>query len=150
MIAFKEANYIKCTQIHLVLPSSNQHPQLLLVQADLEAKENQLDDLIRNAELQLKLLNEDKTNAYVTYQDLRSVPRFKKQTVMAIKAPPEAKLQVPHPSEVKFWHDLNSYFYLKQLGTLVGVLPVKILNVGQYIYYLPCQPAFVEIWNKIK
>ena len=60
----------------------------------------QLDDLIRNAELQLKLLNEDKRNAYVTYQDLRSVPRFKNQTVMAINAPPEAKLQVPHPSEV--------------------------------------------------
>ena len=30
---------------------------------------------------------------------MRSVPRFKNQTVMAIKAPPEAKLQVPHPSE---------------------------------------------------
>ncbi len=76
-------------------------------QADLEAKENQLDDLIRNAELQLKLLNEDKTNAYVTYQDLRGVARFKNQTVMAIKAPPEAKLQVPHPSEVRFssWHN---------------------------------------------
>jgi transcription factor E2F2 len=73
---------------------------IVFLQADLEAKENQLDDLIRNAELQLKLLNEDKTNAYVTYQDLRSVARFKNQTVMAIKAPPEAKLQVPHPSEV--------------------------------------------------
>lgn len=67
--------------------------------ADLEAKENQLDDLIKNAELHLKLLNEDKSSAYVTYQDLRSIKRFAKQTVMAIKAPPEAKLQVPHPSE---------------------------------------------------
>jgi len=67
--------------------------------ADLEAKENQLDDLIKNAELHLKLLNEDKSSAYVTYQDLRSIRRFAKQTVMAIKAPPEAKLQVPHPSE---------------------------------------------------
>ena len=54
----------------------------------------------RNAELQLKLLSEDKRNAYVTYHDLRSVQRFRNQTVMAIKAPPEAKLQVPHPSEV--------------------------------------------------
>merc|ERR1739838_921121 len=40
-----------------------------------------------------------KSSAYVTYQDLRSIRRFAKQTVMAIKAPPEAKLQVPHPSE---------------------------------------------------
>ena len=68
--------------------------------ADLEAKENQLDDLIKNAELHLKLLNEDKSNAYVTYQDLRSIDRFINQTVMAIKAPPEAKLHVPHPEEV--------------------------------------------------
>ena len=70
--------------------------------ADLEAKENQLDDLIKNAELHLKLLNEDKSSAYVTYQDLRSIHRFTNQTVMVIKAPPEAKLQVPHPSEVRF------------------------------------------------
>ena len=68
--------------------------------ADLEAKENQLDDLIKNAELHLKLLNEDKSHAYVTYQDLRSIDRFINQTVMAIKAPPEAKLHVPHPEEV--------------------------------------------------
>ena len=70
--------------------------------ADLEAKENQLDDLIKNAELHLKLLNEDKSSAYVTYQDLRSIHRFANQSVMVIKAPPEAKLQVPHPSEVYF------------------------------------------------
>ena len=84
-----------------------EHADLHTDLADLEAKENQLDDLIKNAELQLKLLNEDKRNAYVTYQDLRSVPRFKNQTVMAIKAPPEAKLQVPHPSEVS----PNTYCY---------------------------------------
>ena len=77
-----------------------QHADLHTDLADLEAKENQLDDLIKNAELHLKLLNEDKSSAYVTYQDLRSVQRFSNQTVMAIKAPPEAKLQVPHPSEV--------------------------------------------------
>ena len=76
------------------------HADLHTDLADLEAKENQLDDLIKNAELHLKLLNEDKSCAYVTYQDLRSIHKFANQTVMAIKAPPEAKLQVPHPSEV--------------------------------------------------
>jgi hypothetical protein len=35
----------------------------------------------------------------MSLQDLRNIPRFKSQTVMAIKAPPEAKLHVPHPSE---------------------------------------------------
>jgi len=78
---------------------SAEHADLHTDLADLEAKENQVDDLIRNAELQLKLLNEDKTHAYVSYHDLRNIPRFRSQTVLAIKAPPEAKLQVPHPSE---------------------------------------------------
>merc|ERR1712142_61108 len=36
--------------------------------ADLEAKENQIDDLIRNAELELKLIHEDNQYAYVSYQ----------------------------------------------------------------------------------
>jgi hypothetical protein len=35
-----------------------------------------MDDLIRSAELQLKLLNDDRVNAYVTYHDLRAVPRY--------------------------------------------------------------------------
>jgi len=71
-------------------------------QSDIDkliAQEHQLDDLIRNTELGIKLLNDDKQYAYVSYQDLRNVPRFKNQTVMAIKAPPEAKLHVPHPSD---------------------------------------------------
>merc|ERR550519_19541 len=78
---------------------SAEHADLATDLADLEAKENQVDDLIRNAELQLKLLNEDKRHAYVSYHDLRNIPRFRSQTILAIKAPPEAKLQVPHPSE---------------------------------------------------
>ncbi|XP_034231919.1 transcription factor E2F2-like isoform X2 [Thrips palmi] len=65
---------------------------------NLTAKENMLDELIRNAEHELRQLSEDKRYAYITYQDLRSIPCYAKETVMAIKAPPEAKLEVPHPS----------------------------------------------------
>lgn len=39
-------------------------------------------------------MNDDKRYAYITYQDLRKVPEYKKQTVMVIKAPPEAGLNV--------------------------------------------------------
>lgn len=78
---------------------SAEHADLHTDLADLEAKENQVDDLIRNAELQLKLLNEDKTHAYVSYHDLRNIPRFRSQTIMAIKSPPEAQMTVPHPDE---------------------------------------------------
>ncbi|PSN48186.1 hypothetical protein C0J52_13863 [Blattella germanica] len=65
----------------------------------LEAKENMLDELITSAECDLRQMSEDKRYAYITYQDLRGVPEYRHQTIMAIKAPPEAKLQVPHPSQ---------------------------------------------------
>ncbi|KAJ9594282.1 hypothetical protein L9F63_014287, partial [Diploptera punctata] len=66
---------------------------------DLEAKENMLDELITNAECDLRQMSEDKRYAYITYQDLRGIPEYRHQTIMAIKAPPEAKLQVPDPSQ---------------------------------------------------
>ena len=47
---------------------SEEHADLQTDLADLEAKENQIDDLIRNAKLQIKLLTEDKQYAYVSYQ----------------------------------------------------------------------------------
>lgn len=66
---------------------------------ELEEKEKQLDRLISNAERELRQLSEDKRYAYVTYEDLRTIPSYKNQTVMVIKAPPEAKLRVPDPSK---------------------------------------------------
>ena len=72
--------------------------------ADLEAKENIVDELIRNCSLQLKMMTEDPENArlaYVTYQDIRSIKSFEEQTVIAIKAPPETRLEVPDPAEVR-------------------------------------------------
>ncbi|XP_077989783.1 transcription factor E2F3-like [Glandiceps talaboti] len=74
---------------------------------DLEAKENRLDDLIKSCTLQLKMLTEDVGNgrhAYVTYQDIRGIKSFNEQTVIAIKAPPETRLEVPDPTEsIQIW-----------------------------------------------
>ncbi|KAJ4437339.1 hypothetical protein ANN_17478 [Periplaneta americana] len=83
---------------------------------DLEAKENILDDLITNAESDLRQLSEDKRYAYITYQDLRGIPEYRHQTIMAIKAPPEAKLQVPHPSQ-----------HFSEPSHLLGGLPTQLL-----------------------
>ncbi|KAL8578857.1 hypothetical protein ACOMHN_022150 [Nucella lapillus] len=97
--------------------------------ADLEAKENSLDRLISNSTRQLRLLTEDTENArypldqkknvstkrespltcdtlaYVTYQDIRSLRSLDDQTVIAIKAPPETRLEVPEPKEkdIQIW-----------------------------------------------
>ena len=37
----------------------------------------------------------------MTYQDIRAVSNFKEQTVIAVKAPPQTRLEVPDGSEVR-------------------------------------------------
>ncbi|KAK3088546.1 hypothetical protein FSP39_020420 [Pinctada imbricata] len=44
------------------------------------------------------------TLAYVTYQDIRSIRSLDEQTVIAIKAPPETRLEVPDPDKnIQIW-----------------------------------------------
>ncbi|KAG0727174.1 Transcription factor E2F3 [Chionoecetes opilio] len=62
---------------------------------DVEAKENELDSLIEQAERDLRQLSQDKRFAYITYQDLHTIRDYKDKTVFAIKAPPGTQLQVP-------------------------------------------------------
>ncbi|XP_068195057.1 transcription factor E2F2 isoform X2 [Antennarius striatus] len=65
---------------------------------DLESKEKFLDDLIHSSTAQLKQLTEvddNKRFGYVTYQDIRSIGSLRDQTVIAVKAPAETKLEVP-------------------------------------------------------
>ncbi|XP_013413632.1 transcription factor E2F6 [Lingula anatina] len=86
---------------------SAEHIDLHSDVADLEAKENLLDELIKASTLQLKHLTEDREIsrlAYVTYQDIRGVESFKDQTVVAIKAPPQTRLEVPDPAQnIQIW-----------------------------------------------
>ncbi|CAB1419932.1 unnamed protein product [Pleuronectes platessa] len=71
---------------------------------DLERAERSLDELIQSSTTQLKQLTEYKDNqrypshaslCYVTYQDIRSIGSLRDQTVIAVKAPAETKLEVP-------------------------------------------------------
>ncbi|KAF7990901.1 hypothetical protein HCN44_000706 [Aphidius gifuensis] len=66
--------------------------------ANLETKENALDRLLNGAEEKLRELCADRQYAYVTYHDLRSVVAYRDQAIMAVKAPPEATLHVPQPT----------------------------------------------------
>ncbi|OWF38896.1 Transcription factor E2F3 [Mizuhopecten yessoensis] len=44
------------------------------------------------------------TLAYVTYQDIRNIDTLDEQTVIAIKAPPETRLEVPDPDQnIQIW-----------------------------------------------
>lgn len=60
---------------------------------NLENQENDLDDLIFSIENELRKLNNDKYG-FVTYQDLRSIEKFKQNTVIVVKAPPNTPLTV--------------------------------------------------------
>lgn len=75
--------------------------------ADLDAKECFLDKMIEGCRAELKNLTEDSEvakYAYVTYRDIRDVKHFKNRTVIAIKAPPETRLEVPDPKEsIQIW-----------------------------------------------
>lgn len=69
---------------------------------DLTAMEEALDELIKDCAHQLFDLTDDKENAklaYVTYQDIHSIPTFQEQIVIAIRAPEETKMEVPAPKE---------------------------------------------------
>ncbi|NXI68156.1 E2F2 factor, partial [Anseranas semipalmata] len=86
--------------------------------AELAKAERTLDQLLQDCALQLRQLTDDEDNqrypsrgptfsytsslstlAYVTYQDLRAISNFQEQTVIAVKAPPETRLEVPDFSE---------------------------------------------------
>ncbi|XP_072890658.1 transcription factor E2F2 isoform X1 [Hemitrygon akajei] len=86
--------------------------------SDLVWKERSLDDLIQSCSTQLKMLTDDEENqrlAYVTYHDIRSIGSFQDQTVIAVKAPPETRLEVPNVREE------NLQIYLKSTNGPIEV-----------------------------
>ncbi len=100
--------------------------------ADLEAKENKLDELLKTCTLQLRMLTEDPDNsrlAYVSYQDIRSIKSFEEQTVIAIKAPPETLLEVPDPTQVittrMLYQGHHTVTILNSRGVLYFCLPAE-------------------------
>jgi len=65
---------------------------------ELDKQENQLDEHRANIEQSLKALIEIRSNAqlaYITHNDVQSLPYFKDQTLIAVKAPSKAQLVVP-------------------------------------------------------
>lgn len=119
LISKKSKNHIQwkgCTSSIAANPVS-QHltsklTDLQFEMADYESKENLMDELIETCSKQLKMLTEDPEKskyAYVTYHDIRSIESLDDQTVMAVKAPPETRLEVPDMSKnIQIWLKSNS------------------------------------------
>ena len=74
--------------------SADQNATMQLELDLLEQKENHLDDLIKSIRDEINAQFQNTTHAYITNNDLKNIDIFKDQTVIVIKAPPEAKLVV--------------------------------------------------------
>uniref|UniRef100_A0A4X2M7Z5 E2F transcription factor 2 n=1 Tax=Vombatus ursinus TaxID=29139 RepID=A0A4X2M7Z5_VOMUR len=89
---------------------------------ELSDMEQALDQLIENCSLDLKNLTEDEANQrYPSLEegpgtwDIRAIGNFKDQTVIAVKAPPETRLEVPDLRED------NLQIYLKSTNGPIEV-----------------------------
>lgn len=66
----------------------------------------------------------------MTYQDIRGIKDFDNKTVIAIKAPPETKLEVPDPKEVRMGHlNYKNYSLPVALSSLMLFLIFLILRL---------------------
>ncbi|KAI5068340.1 hypothetical protein GOP47_0016685 [Adiantum capillus-veneris] len=79
--------------------------EIASVQRELESsfmEENLLDDHIREAQERLRILSENESNKqwlYITEDDIKTLPCFQNETLIAIKAPHGTTLEVPDPDE---------------------------------------------------
>merc|ERR1711965_1236501 len=77
----------------------------------------------------LRELADDESNAqyaYVTHEDVRSIPAFAPDTVIAIKAPSGTTLEVPDPDEGMEYPQRRYQIYLKSQSG-----PVEVFLVSQ-------------------
>ncbi|KAG8093625.1 hypothetical protein GUJ93_ZPchr0012g19419 [Zizania palustris] len=104
-----------------------------ILQADIEAlslKDHNLDERISGMREKLRELTEDENNKkwlYVTEDDIKSLPCFQNQTLIAIKAPHGTTLEVPDPDEV---NDYPQRRYRIVLRSTMG--PIDVYLVSQF------------------
>lgn len=104
-----------------------------ILQADIEAltlQEQNLDERINEMRDRLRELTEDENNQkwlYVTDDDIKSLPCFQNQTLIAIKAPHGTTLEVPDPDEV---NDYPQRRYRIVLRSTMG--PIDVYLVSQF------------------
>ncbi len=71
--------------------------------SELDRQEQLIDGYITRMQEMLRELGEHRENAdlaYITHEDILSLPSFSGETLIAIKAPPGTTLEVPDPDEV--------------------------------------------------
>ncbi|KAK9290630.1 hypothetical protein L1049_008802 [Liquidambar formosana] len=103
------------------------------LQADVEnlsMEERRLDDRIRVMQERLRDLSEDENNQkwlFVTEEDIKGIPCFQNETLIAIKAPHGTTLEVPDPDEAV---DYTQRRYRIVLRSTMG--PIDVYLVSQF------------------
>lgn len=101
--------------------------------ADVESlsiEERRLDDQIRETQERLRDLSEDENNQrwlFVTEEDIKTLPCFQNETLIAIKAPHGTTLEVPDPDEAV---DYPQRRYRVVLRSTMG--PIDVYLVSQF------------------
>ncbi|XP_022744715.1 transcription factor E2FA-like isoform X2 [Durio zibethinus] len=104
-----------------------------VLQAEIEnlsMEEHKLDDQIREMQERLRDLSENKNNQrwlFVTEEDIKGLPCFQNETLIAIKAPHGTTLEVPDPVEAV---DYPQRRYRIILRSTMG--PVDVYLVSQF------------------
>ncbi|XP_054619727.1 transcription factor E2F3 [Dunckerocampus dactyliophorus] len=83
------------------LGSGRQDDRLQIVR-QLDEEEKKLDELIQSCTRDIHLMCLDDSTArfaYLTYEDIQTIPSLREQTVFVIKGPPDTEMEVPHPKE---------------------------------------------------
>ncbi|KAJ4841973.1 hypothetical protein Tsubulata_020131 [Turnera subulata] len=97
---------------------------------NLNIQERRLDEQIREMQERLRDLSEDENNQrwlFVTEEDIKSLPCFQNETLIAIKAPHGTTLEVPDPDEAV---DLPQRRYRIVLRSTMG--PIDVYLVSQF------------------
>lgn len=103
------------------------------LQAEVESlyvEERRVDESIREMRERLRILSEDENNQkwlYVTEEDIKSLPCFQHDTLIAIKAPHGTTLEVPDPDEAVEYPQRR---YQILLRSTMG--PIDVYLVSQF------------------
>uniref|UniRef100_M4DL87 E2F/DP family winged-helix DNA-binding domain-containing protein n=1 Tax=Brassica campestris TaxID=3711 RepID=M4DL87_BRACM len=102
-----------------------------VLQAEIEnfsLEEQALDNQIRETEERLRELSENEKNQkwlFVTEEDIKSLPGFQNQTLIAVKAPHGTTLEVPDPDEAV---DIPQRRYRIILRSTMGPIDVYLVS----------------------
>ncbi|KAJ7981215.1 Transcription factor [Quillaja saponaria] len=132
LIEKKLKNRIQWKGLNVTKPgeTDNNSANLQAEVENLTLEERRLDEQIREMQEQLRDLSEDEDNQkwlFVTEEDIKGLPCFQNETLIAIKAPHGTTLEVPDPDEAV---DYPQRRYRIVLRSTMG--PIDVYLVSQF------------------